>query len=88
VRPAVYRIGVILQGPSLRGMLRLSRVVRPGRRYADGMTDEKDRDLRISLKPLTGEEALRALLQVDPDSEPVEEAQGDQKKPPETAHDS
>jgi hypothetical protein len=37
------------------------------------MDDEKDRDLRVSLKPLTGEEALRALLQVDPDSEPVED---------------
>jgi hypothetical protein len=33
------------------------------------MDDEKDRDLRVSLKPLTPEEALRALLQVDPDSE-------------------
>jgi hypothetical protein len=41
-------------------------------RYPAGMADEKDRDLRVSLKPLSGEEALRALLKVDPDSEPVE----------------
>jgi hypothetical protein len=37
------------------------------------MADGKDRDLRVSLKPLSGEEALRALLQVDPESEAVED---------------
>jgi hypothetical protein len=45
----------------------------PTWRYAGSMDDEKDRDERISLKPLTGEEALRALLQVDPEAEPVDE---------------
>jgi len=51
------------------------------------MTDEKDRDLRVSLKPLTGEEALRALLEVDPESEPVEPEgkPGPQPKPGEKA---
>ncbi|HLH14684.1 MAG TPA: hypothetical protein VKV16_07820 [Solirubrobacteraceae bacterium] len=37
------------------------------------MADHKERDVRVSLAPLTGEEALRALLAVDPESEPVEE---------------
>jgi hypothetical protein len=44
------------------------------------MPDPKDRDLRVSLKPLTGEEALRALLKVDPDSEPVDPDKRDKPK--------
>lgn len=40
------------------------------------MTDKRNRrgddDDRISLAPLDPEQALRALLQVDPESEPVE----------------
>ncbi len=48
--------------------------------YAGSMDDEKDRDERISLKPLTGEEALRALLQVAPDSEPAEPKESDEKR--------
>jgi hypothetical protein len=35
------------------------------------MDDEKDRDERVSLRPLTPEQALRALLKVDPEDEPV-----------------
>lgn len=41
------------------------------------MTDH-DRDARISLEGVDPEEALRALLSVDPDSEPVEPADGDE----------
>jgi len=36
------------------------------------MPDDRDAD-RVSLSPLDPEEALRALLAVDPDSEPVDE---------------
>jgi hypothetical protein len=37
----------------------------------------------VSLAPLTPEEALRALLAVDPDDKPVEEAQQDDEAPTE-----
>ncbi len=36
------------------------------------MADERDRDERVSLAGLDPEEALRALLRVDPESEPAE----------------
>jgi hypothetical protein len=38
---------------------------------------------RTSLAPLTPEEALRALLAVDPDAEPVEETKKDDEAPTE-----
>jgi hypothetical protein len=37
-----------------------------------GSVDEKITEDRLSLNPLSPEEALRALLQVDPDAPPVE----------------
>lgn len=48
------------------------------------MTESQDEDAReaISLAPLTPEEALRALLAVDPEDEPVEDDSEDQKAPP------
>lgn len=39
------------------------------------MADEKDRDLRVSLKPLSGVEALWALLPIE-EPEPLKD-QGD-----------
>jgi hypothetical protein len=43
------------------------------------MDSEKDRDSKFSLKPLTPEQALRALLQVNPEGEPVEPDDGQSK---------
>lgn len=39
---------------------------------------DSDRDERLSLAGLDPEEALRALLRVDPESEPVERQNDDQ----------
>ncbi len=36
---------------------------------------------RVSLAPLNPEDALRALLQVDPDAEPVEPEDGGERQP-------
>lgn len=48
------------------------------RPYTHGVADKperssefRDKDEPVSLAPLTPEEALRALLAVDPDAEPV-----------------
>lgn len=41
------------------------------------MDHREDHDERISLAPLDPVEALRALLKVDPDSEPVDTADAD-----------
>lgn len=70
----------------MRQMRPMSREDRLPQRYAAPMADEKDRELRVSLQPLTGEEALRALLAVDPNSEPVqaEEEPGEADAPGES----
>jgi hypothetical protein len=44
-----------------------------------GTSPEKDRDDPVSLDPLTPEEALRALMQVDPNAEPADAESDDTK---------
>jgi hypothetical protein len=51
------------------------------------VADEKDRDLRVPLKPLSGEEALRALLQVDPDAPPAKRNEDEPVEEPEPLKD-
>jgi len=41
----------------------------------------QERDQRVSLDGLDPEEALRALLQVDPNAKPVTEAQTEEEDP-------
>lgn len=41
------------------------------------MTEKRDPDERVSLHGLDPEEALRALLAVNPDDEPVEDSKDD-----------
>lgn len=46
--------------------------IRHGERRTVGAVTEQDED-RVSLAPLEPEDALRALLAVDPDAEPADE---------------